>query len=163
MPPPAMVGFLTPNFLASEIVSATIGKSGQPDKPPPPNFANGETSVPNNPTQSILSGSFPHGIVLATETASQPGCSQIVFRLSGETKGLKLISKPTLALNFDNSLENNSTNCQSSSRRSFSSALTAIKEIKNGDSIFCQVPAANNHFAPGPLKPTAFSTNPFRQ
>src|SRR3989344_2773730 len=63
-PPHAQIGFVRPQLRAFLIQSQTIGRSGHPDNPPPPRSASGDFSDPNNPYQSILSGSIPQGIVL---------------------------------------------------------------------------------------------------
>src|SRR3989344_5075712 len=77
IPPPALIGFSTLLAHASFTHCITIGKSGAPESPPPPNSASGEAAVPKIPCQSILSGSFPQGMVFDTHNASHDGCFAI--------------------------------------------------------------------------------------
>src|SRR3989344_39514 len=73
MPPPALIGFVIPVVRAAYTHSATSGRSGAPESPPPPKCASGDVMLPNKPTQSIRSGSFPHGIVFEIQMPSQAG------------------------------------------------------------------------------------------
>ena len=88
MPPPALIGFVIPAFLARATQSATKKSNGWPESPPPPNSASGETSEPNNLFQLISSGIFPHGIVLETQMASQAEFWLILRTTPAEAKTL---------------------------------------------------------------------------
>ena len=84
-----MMGFLT-CFLASASQRSTSGKSGLPERAPPPRCASGDMRLPKSPSQSISSGNDPHGSALVTWRASQAGCSAIAAARRGGTKRLSL-------------------------------------------------------------------------
>src|SRR3989344_802530 len=89
-PPHAQIGFVRPQLRAFLIQSQTIGRSGHPDNPPPPRSASGDFSDPNNPYQSILSGSIPQWIVLDIVMASHAGCFETRATAIGGTVALNL-------------------------------------------------------------------------